>query len=161
MRDAALPAGLVAGALGLALGFVPARLRALGAGLFSGLALSLSSLPLPQSATDGAFLACFACVLAAAAAVVWPHRFAARVRIALAAVAGVAAGIAVAAAGAPADLARSLPFVLLAIPAGGLVSVERAVALKVVASWLVTVSVLAGALTLAPVTPGYVPDHLE
>jgi len=34
-------------------------------------------------------------------------------------------------------------------------------ALKVIASWLVAIALLGGALRLIPVTPGYLPDHLE
>jgi len=36
-----------------------------------------------------------------------------------------------------------------------------ALALKVVASWLIAIAVLAASLSFLPVTPGYQPDHLE
>ena len=34
-------------------------------------------------------------------------------------------------------------------------------AIKVVVSWLVAVALLNAALRLLPVTPGYLPDHVE
>lgn len=36
-----------------------------------------------------------------------------------------------------------------------------ALALKVVASWLIAIAVLVTSLSFLPVTPGYQPDHLE
>lgn len=36
-----------------------------------------------------------------------------------------------------------------------------ALALKVVASWLIAIAVLVASLSFLPVTPGYQPDHLE
>jgi hypothetical protein len=46
--------------------------------------------------------------------------------------------------------------------AGRVVGDRRvAIALRVVASWLIAVAVLGVALQLLPVIPGYVPDHLE
>jgi hypothetical protein len=35
------------------------------------------------------------------------------------------------------------------------------IALKVVASWVMAIMVLAALLRVLPVTPGYLPDHLE
>jgi hypothetical protein len=35
------------------------------------------------------------------------------------------------------------------------------IALRVVASWLIAVAVLGALLHFLPVTPGYVPDHME
>ena len=36
-----------------------------------------------------------------------------------------------------------------------------ALALKVIASWLIALAVLVSCLSFLPVTPGYQPDHLE
>ena len=36
-----------------------------------------------------------------------------------------------------------------------------ALALKVLASWLIAIAVLVASLSFLPVTPGYQPDHLE
>ena len=36
-----------------------------------------------------------------------------------------------------------------------------ALVLKVIASWLIAIAVLAALLHILPVTPGYLPDHLE
>jgi hypothetical protein len=34
-------------------------------------------------------------------------------------------------------------------------------AIKVVSSWVIVIAVLAATLQVLPVTPGYLPDHLE
>jgi hypothetical protein len=36
-----------------------------------------------------------------------------------------------------------------------------ALAIKVVAGWLLAIATLNAALAMLPVTPGYLPDHLE
>ena len=70
------------------------------------------------------------------------------------------AGAVTAIAGSDRDLLRALPVALLAFPAGWLVAHRGALAIKVLASWLIAVAILVAALPMVP-TPGYVQDHME
>jgi hypothetical protein len=57
-------------------------------------------------------------------------------------------------------LGISLPFVLVLIPGSVVVARGWEIGVKVLASWLTAVAILATMLSLTP-TPGYVPDHME
>jgi len=46
-------------------------------------------------------------------------------------------------------------------PAAWIADRRVLIALRVVASWLIAVAMLGALLQLLPVTPGYVPDHME
>lgn len=54
----------------------------------------------------------------------------------------------------------TLPLALLAFPGAWIVARGFAIALKVLAGWLVAVALLSAALPLVT-TPGYVPDHMD
>ena len=56
---------------------------------------------------------------------------------------------------------QALPFVLIFLPASWVVARTTSIPVKVVSSWVIAVAVLAATLQLLPVTPGYLPDHLE
>ena len=71
------------------------------------------------------------------------------------------AHLVIALAGAPIDLLASLPLALLCLPGAWLVSRRGSIAVKVAASWLIAVALLAISLQMAPVTPGYRPDHMD
>ncbi|CAN5715460.1 hypothetical protein BH11PSE1_BH11PSE1_05150 [soil metagenome] len=75
--------------------------------------------------------------------------------------AGVWCGAVIAAAGAPLDLAKAAPWVLLAFPGTWVVARGWGVGIKVLASWLVAVAILGAALQTTTPTPGYVADHME
>ena len=161
MRGGALPPALLAAALGLALAFVPRRAIAPGAAVFAGVAAAVSLARIDPAWADAIFYACWASVIVTALSVHLPKPLGLRAGVLLAANAGLWAGAVIAAAGAPLDLAKALPWVLICLPASLLVSRRMGIAIKVVASWLVAVSVLAAALpTLIP-TPGYVGDHMQ
>lgn len=71
-------------------------------------------------------------------------------------------GAVIALAGSPLDLFVSLPCVLVVLPAAWVLKRWRSpILLKTVASWLIVVSLLIVSLQFLPVTPGYLPDHLE
>jgi hypothetical protein len=66
--------------------------------------------------------------------------------------------------------AQVLPAVVLCAVAGLLLAVLPAsltadrrvlLALKVIGSWLIAVAMLGALLQFLPVTPGYLPDHME
>jgi hypothetical protein len=56
---------------------------------------------------------------------------------------------------------KALPCVLIFLPASWVAGRYGSIPVKVVSSWVIAVAVLAAALQLLPVTPGYLPDHLE
>jgi hypothetical protein len=59
------------------------------------------------------------------------------------------------------DLLEALPCVLIFLPAAWLDARFGPLPIKVVSSWVIVIAVLAATLQLLPVTPGYLPDHLE
>ena len=160
MRGGALPPALICAALGFALAFAPRR--ALGPSFLAlvAAAIGASMVRLNSDWDDGVFLGCWLSVMLTAGAVHLP-KVGFGLAVALAANAGVWAGVVVAAAGAPVDLLKALPLALLCFPGGWLVATGRSVVIKVLASWLIAVAVLAAALSIAPITSGYEPDHLE
>jgi hypothetical protein len=51
--------------------------------------------------------------------------------------------------------------VLVLLPAAWIVRSGAPIVLKVISSWLIAIAMLAATLAWLPVTPGYMPDHLE
>ncbi len=161
MRGGALPPALLCAALGFALAFAPRRAHP---PCFAALilpALAVAWLPVDPTWKDAAFMGCWASVVVTAASVHLPRGLGPRQALILALNTGVWAGAVIALAGAPLDLAKSLPWVLLCLPGGWLVASGRAIFLKVAASWLIAVAVLVATLPLVTPTPGYMPDHMD
>ena len=157
MRGGVVPPALLFVALGLALAFAPRRawLPSLLA-LFATLgAFSLLRLPVPQ------VLGCWISAIATAVSVHLVGGLSPRVALALSLNAGVWATSVVSLSGSRLDLLNALPCVLIFLPASWVVSRYGSIPIKVVSSWVIAVAVLAGTLQLLPVTPGYLPDHME
>ena len=160
MRGGWLPPALLCGALAFALAFVPARAR-LPALILLGVAAAITSLlPLHRVSPEIVLAGCWISVALTAASVhlrpgrpVW---FAPVVGVN----AGLWAGAVIAISGTALDLLRALPVALIVLPATWLVAHRGGIGVKVVASWLVAVAILAGTLPIVP-TPGYAPDHME
>jgi hypothetical protein len=161
MRGGALPPSLLAAALGLALAFAPHGSRAIGLVLFAGAATAVSLVELPGGALEAVFAACWASVILTAVSVHAPSIRGKGLTLLLAVNAGIWTGAVIGVAGAPADLLKALPWVLVAFPAARIATTRRAIALKVISSWLIAVAALAALLPFLPVTPGYLPDHLD
>lgn len=51
--------------------------------------------------------------------------------------------------------------VLARLPAAWIADRRVLIALRIVASWLIAVAMLGAMLHFLPVTPGYLPDHME
>lgn len=100
-------------------------------------------------------------VAANAAMVHVPRGLSARAALAMSVNAGFWSGAETALAGSSVDLARALGCVLLLFPAAMIVGWRAPAIVKVVSSWLITVAILAATLQFLPVTPGYLPDHLD
>lgn len=161
MRGGVLPPALLFASLGLALAFAPRR--AWGASLLALFAtLGVFSLPpVPRAWLEGVFLGCWISVIATAASVHLVRGVKPWMAIALSVNAGVWASAVVSVSGSRLDLLRALPCVLLALPASWAVARHTSIPVKVVSSWVIAIAVLAATLQLLPVTPGYLPDHLE
>jgi hypothetical protein len=161
MRGGVLPPVLIFAALGLALAFAPrnARVPSLLA-LFATLA-SFAFLPVPQAWLEGVFLGCWLSVIATAASVHFVRGLKAWAAMALSVNAGVWASAVVCLSGSRLDLLKALPCVLIVLPASWVVGRHGSIPVKVVSSWLIAIAVLAATLQLLPVTPGYLPDHME
>lgn len=161
MRGGAVPPILLFLALGLALAFAPrnARMPSVIA-VFATAAVS-SLLPLPRVWIEGIFLGCWISVIATAASVHIPRgvgRFAA---LLLSINAGVWGSAVVSLSGTPRDLVLALSCVLIFLPASWAIGRYGSIPIRVLSSWVFAVAVLAGTLQLLPVTPGYMPDHME
>jgi hypothetical protein len=161
MRGGAFPPALLCAALGLALAFAPPRARAPSLLILALAGVAASVLPLEERWAEPVLFACWASAILAAASVHLPQGSGFRAAVLLAANTGVSSGAVVGAAGAPLDLLKALPWALLCLPAGWLVARKLGVVVKVLASWLMAVALLAATLPLMPVTAGYEPDHMN
>jgi hypothetical protein len=151
MRDPALPLLLLGASTGLMAGSSGRRVA-----LLVGIAGALLVSTFGPIVSDGVSHAvAWVCVVAIAGATWLPRG----VPIPLAGAAGVAAGLLHAGTGATllslALLGASAVLAGIAAPRGWRLAVQ------VVASWLFAVAALNATLGLLPVTPGYLPDHLE
>jgi hypothetical protein len=156
-----VPPALLFLALGLALAFAPrcawrpsllALLATLGAGAL---------VRVPQSWLEGVFFACWVSVIVTAASVHLGRGLKVWAAVALSLNAAVWASAVVSLSGSKLDLLKALPCLLIVLPASWVVGRYASIPVKVVSSWVIAVAILAAALQLLPVTPGYVPDHLE
>jgi hypothetical protein len=161
MRGGVVPPALLFVALGLALAFSPRR--AWGPSLFA-LSLTLAAgtlVRLPQTWLEGVFFGCWASVIVTAASVHLGRGLRTWAAIALSLNAALWASAVVCLSGSKLDLLKALPCVLVFLPASWAVRKYAAIPVKVVSSWVIAVAILAATLQLLPVTPGYLPDHLE
>ena len=117
--------------------------------------------PVPRGCLDYAFFGCWLSVIASAATVHLRGGLSAPVALALSLNSGFWSGAVIALAGSHLDLLKALPCVLAIFPAALSVRLRIPIAVKVVSSWLIAMAVLAATLQFLPVTPGYMPDHLE
>lgn len=168
----ALAPSLLCAACGLALAFAPLPVRWTSAALAAVAAIAAvivsAYLMRPAWTAMAARQATHVCwfgVVVCAASVYLPvavsRRFAPKVAPLLAAGVGLCCGVAMSGQGGGSGLLHALPCLLLSWPAAWLIDRGAAVAVKVVCSWLLAVAVLAATLAWLPVTPGYLPDHLE
>jgi hypothetical protein len=141
---------LLAGASGLALpaNTVAGRLKG-----HAGFVLAMSLAALMSLPSTPARQAGWYCIIALAFTLHLP--LLARVRLALSVAAGFCAGASMA---SPYLAAIA---VLLIFPAGLLIGKRAPVLAKILAGWLAAVALLTISLEYLPVSPGYMPDHLD
>jgi hypothetical protein len=152
-----LPALLVAAAFGLAIAKMRSEVRARAILVFAAAAALMAFAPRPPVWNGHVHLACWAAIVACGASLHLPNPFGARPAFVLALAAGTTGG------------AVASEHAILLLPpttaATWLVAQRVArrvpIAPKVVSSWLIAVALLAATLEMLPVTPGYLPDHLE
>lgn|GEM_PF-565045 len=164
--DALAPC-LLCAACGLALAYAPSRARRIGAALSAVAAIAAMAIAdgirtaWVAMAMERGTQPCWFGVIVCAASVYLPVAVLRRIAPLLAVCAGLCCGIALSAQGDGVGLLHALPWLLLSWPASWLIDRGVGVAVKVVCSWLLAVAVLAATLAWLPVTPGYLPDHLE
>ena len=160
MRGGFLPPAILCAVLGLALAPLPLRRALLAAGLTCVLALATYSAAPGTAWIEPIFLACWLSVIACALLLIRPERVPRGVFFGAAANAGLWTGAVTAVAGRQQDLAIALPCLLLVLPGHLIHQRGWVISLKVLASWLAAVAILATMVSLTP-TPGYAPDHME
>lgn len=160
MRGGFLPPAILCAALGIALAFIPLRRASLAALLLVVIATLIWLLGPPERWIEPIFVGCWLSVIANVLLVHRPERLPSAPFFLAAANAGIWAGAVVAVSGERLDLGIALPLVLLFAPGRVIVLRGWSIGLKVLASWLAAVAILATMVSLTP-TPGYKPDHME
>ena len=160
MRGGFLPPAILCAALGIALSFVPLRRAVLAAIMLAVVALFVWALAPPAQWIEPIFVGCWLSVMANAWLVHRPDQLPPALFPAAAVNAGLWVGSVTAVAGKGSDLAIALPCVLVFVIGRPIVLNGWAIGLKVLASWLTAVAILATMVALTP-TPGYKPDHME
>jgi hypothetical protein len=145
----------------LALSFASRRIVAPSLCALVTTAVAITFAPLRHGGLEGVFAGCWISVSATSASVHLPRGLASWGAIALSLNAGVWAGWVIHVTGSSHDLLRAMPCVLIVLPAAWMIERRASIVVKVIASWLIAVSILAMTLQLLPVTPGYLPDHMD
>lgn len=161
MRGGALPPAILCTALGLALACAEAKSARLGILTAVTAALAVAWVRLPAAWVDVAFLGCWSSTVLNSLRVYLAESSGRTATLLLSANAGLWTGSVISAAGQKTDLLLALPCALTLLPASWAVRRGWSVALKVLCSWLVAVAILAATLQFLPVTPGYLPDHMD
>lgn len=161
-----LAAALLCAALAVALGPTSTRVRswALSALVVSAwvtYATSLDRIGLDWA--DGLFLACWLSIVGTASSVYLRQPIGIFAAVILALNAGMLSGAitALTSNGSVWATLGAVSAVVVLWPVGWAARRQVTVPVKVVSSWLMAVAVLAAVLQFLPVTPGYLPDHVE
>jgi hypothetical protein len=161
MRGDVLPAALVCVALGLGLASAREKTVVLGLAVLAVTTSAIALAPIPDSWSDTVFLGCWMSIIACAAIVYAPRILQDKAALALSLNAGVWIGALIALAPSKLRLIYAFPLSFCAWPGAWARRRGRAIGLKIIASWLIGVAVLAATLQFLPATPGYRPDHMD
>jgi hypothetical protein len=156
-----MPPALLFVALGLALAFAPRRAWAPSLLALVATLGAFTVLPVPHTCLEGIFLGCWISVIATAAGVHLAHGLSTWAAFTLSVNTGVWSSAVISLSGSRLDLLTALPWVLIFLPATWVAARHGSIPIKVASSWVIAIAVLAGTLQLLPVTPGYLPDHME
>jgi hypothetical protein len=161
MRGGIVPPALLCAALGLALAFAPRNTWVPSVcALLSTLAV-LTFVPIPGAWLEGAFLGCWISVIATAGSLQLFTKVNSNAALILSINAGAWSSAVTRLSGSRLDLLEAVPWLLMLWPASWIARRYGSIPLKVVSSWLIAVAALWITLQLLPVTPGYLPDHME
>ena len=161
MRGGAVPPALLCAAVALALAFAPRRTWPRSLAILITTTVVFAMVPIPHEWMEGVYLGGWVSVAATAATVHLPGGLTARTVAIVSLNAGLWSGAEIAVAGSRFDIAKALVGVLLICVAEFTVGCRAPIVAKVIASWLIAVAILVATLQLLPVTPGYLPDHLD
>jgi len=161
MRGGIVPPALLCAALGLALAFTPRNAWAPSVLTLLSTLAALTFIPVPGAWLEGAFLGCWISVIATAGSLQLFPKITCLAALILSINAGTWASVVTHLSGSRLDLVEALPWVLILWPASWVASHFGSIPIKVVSSWLIAVAALSITLQLLPVTPGYLPDHME
>lgn len=148
-------------ALGLALAAADRRFWLSGVIGVGAVAGASTWIRLPASWTDAVFLGCWSSAVLNALRVHAARPSGRASTLLLCSNTGIWTGAVISLAGRKANLLLAIPCTLSLLPASWAVRRGGAVAVKIVSSWLIAVAILAATLQFLPVTPGYLPDHMD
>lgn len=165
MRDGVLTGALLCAALGVPLGFTPTQTRLWSVSVLAASALftsiALVNAQLQPAWADMAFLNSWISVVGSASCVYLSCPVGLLPALLLSVNAGIWCGAVNALAGSPFGILQSLPAVAVLWPIAWAARRDATLAIKVIGSWLIAMAALSATLQFLPVTPGYLPDHLE
>lgn len=160
MNAGFLPPALLCAALGLALTKTPVKIATMAIVTLVATAL-LSFVVIPADPWETAAMLALWISAAITAGLAYLPSGVNGVWVFLASInAGLWVGVVAQSAGGGGGMAAAWPLALLFLPAAWLVEKQLGVVVKIAASWIVAVSILAGMVAISPV-PGYEPDHME
>ncbi len=161
MNAGILPLVMICAAFGFALYATRAREAWIAIALMSATALLVSYLAKPASGSGETLLfGLWATTVVLSLLVHLSNGLRGAAVVILALIAGVWMGLASAELGGPRQAFMAVPVALLFLPAAWVRSRGYGIAIKVMSSWLVAISLLAAMVSLMP-TPGYKQDHME
>lgn len=160
MNAGFLPLAFLCAALGLALAKTPVKVAAMAIiALIVASSLSFAVIPVARWETPAMLALWISAAITAGLA--YLPRGMNGVWVFLASInSGLWVGAVAHSAGGGGGMAAAWLLVLLFLPAAWLLEKEMGVAVKIAASWIVAVSILAGMVAISPM-PGYAPDHMQ
>lgn len=161
MRGGMLPPAILCAALGLALARADRKSWDPGIAVVTIVACGGAWVRLPPAWTDTLFLGCWSSTVLNALFVHVARPLGRTLTLLLCFNTGVWVGAVISVAGRRPDLLWALPCMLTLLPASWAMQRGGSIAVKTVSSWLVAVAILAATLQFLPVTPGYLPDHMD
>lgn len=160
MRDGAFPAMLLSLMLGLTLAFAARRTVAIACLLLAAAALATSLFALPLEWRGAMAIGCWSETVLLAILVFSGRPLPAPLAAVAATIAGCFVGAVASQLARPFVIVEALLCTLILLPAAWLVRRRWSIAVKVLASWLLAVAVLAGGTTIAT-GPTAGSDHLD
>lgn len=161
MNAGILPLLMICAAMGFALYATPFRQAWTAFAILAGVALLTSFVAKPPTGWDKPlFLGLWGTTAILAGLVHVPGGLRGVAALVAALVAGMGLGLAATLAGGFRDVLFAIPAALLFLPSAWARKQGYGIAIKVMSSWIIAISLLAAMVSLTP-TPGYQQDHME